>query len=63
MREGISDGRESSFQEHFDIGFREGFKNGFALAKYKGLLAYVFGHVTVMKFIVIVLVPIQEKII
>ncbi|KAJ8981351.1 hypothetical protein NQ317_002888 [Molorchus minor] len=45
LREGILDGRDTNFQEHFDIGYKEGFQNGYALGKYKGsLLAYSRQH-------------------
>lgn len=36
-KDGAHEGRESQFQRDFDIGYADGFRNGFILGKFKGI--------------------------
>lgn len=35
-REGLMDGKESAYQQYFDIGYEDGFRNGHMLGLQKG---------------------------
>lgn len=43
LGEGLSNGKDSNFQNYFDLGFSEGFRNAYQIGYYKGAVLYVFG--------------------